>query len=612
MAGARYPAAVVAAGVLLTLPSLWGGLQADDLVIRWIIRNSYPVPSPVTEAWEKYTWLDGDPDTTREWMDRGFLVWWIDPHARARLFRPLSTLTHVLDHSAWPDQPWLMHVHSLAWFALLIWLVAVLYRRLMAQSASAAGGWVAALAALLYAVDDARGVPAGWLAQRNSLVAGVFGVATLILHDRWRRDRWRPGACLAPLALLAAVLGKEEAVAAGGYLLAYALILDRGSWRSRLLSLLPSAAVGVGWYAFYRGMGFGTFPPGLYTDPGQAPMDFVWRIVRQVPPLLWGQWLMPTSDVAQGFAPSAFWGYWFVVVVVLAALAAMFRSLLRQDAVARFWAVGMLLACVPICAAPTSDRLLTFVGVGGAGLLARWLGETGAEARRATARVEAHGSIRSNVRWSRRGLIAVHLVAAPLLLPMVSVGLWFVGEQVQRYSRSLPDDPAIAEQTTVIVNPNAWLGDTMALFYRMEAGKPVPAHSLILGAACSPVEVERLDDTTVAVRPRGGYFRLAAAPAEREKGPPWSVRHAMWNFDLLMCSPDRLPRLGQVIDLAAARIEITKLTPDGRPAEAVFRFRAPLEHPSLRWFTVTSRGYVPFIPPAIGQTVEVPDPLDSG
>lgn len=63
--------------------------------------------------------------------------------------------------------------------------------------------------------------------------------------------------------------------------------------------------------------------------------------------------------------------------------------------------------------------------------------------------------------------------------------------------------------------------------------------------------------------------------------------------------------LGQTVELTTATIEITELTADGRVAEARFRFRVPLEDPSLRWLMVTRQGYEPMRPPAVGETVEV-------
>jgi hypothetical protein len=45
---------------------------------------------------------------------------------------------------------------------------------------------------------------------------------------------------------------------------------------------------------------------------------------------------------------------------------------------------------------------------------------------------------------------------------------------------------------------------------------------------------------------------------------------------------------------------------DGRPAEARMRFSVPLEDPSLYWAKWGGRGYVPFAPPRVGETVVLP------
>ena len=68
-------------------------------------------------------------------------------------------------------------------------------------------------------------------------------------------------------------------------------------------------------------------------------------------------------------------------------------------------------------------------------------------------------------------------------------------------------------------------------------------------------------------------------------------------------------RLHETIDLTAVTIEITALTADGRPAEATFRFRIPLEDPSFRRLFVKDFRYLPFSVQGIGETVEVPSPL---
>ena len=106
-------------------------------------------------------------------------------------------------------------MHNVAWLAGLVAVTALLYRRLIAIP------MIAGLATLLYVLDDAHGMPAAFLANRNAMVAASFGVLSLWLHDRFRRDGWAPGAMLSPLAFLAALLGGEIGIGIAPYLLGY-------------------------------------------------------------------------------------------------------------------------------------------------------------------------------------------------------------------------------------------------------------------------------------------------------------------------------------------------------------------------------------------------------
>jgi len=52
-------------------------------------------------------------------------------------------------------------------------------------------------------------------------------------------------------------------------------------------------------------------------------------------------------------------------------------------------------------------------------------------------------------------------------------------------------------------------------------------------------------------------------------------------------------------------VEVTILTADGRPAEAIVRFDKPLEDTEYRWFSWSNGRLVPFTPPAPGQSVQL-------
>jgi hypothetical protein len=595
---ARHFAFVAAAlALLLTLPALWNGWLLDDHAHRFVLLGSPRFPDRLPPPKSLFALLDGDPAHTARFMDIGVLPWWTYEQLRIAFWRPLSALTHWLDYQLWPDSPALMHLQSLLWLGAAVVVAAVLYRRLMAAP------WVAGLAALLFAVDDAHALPAAWIANRNAVIAVTFGLLALLAHDRWRRAGWRPGAALGPFALLAALLSSEAAVGAGAYLLAYAVFLDPARWRGRLLALLPHVIVGLGWWLTYHGLGYGATGSGLYIDPAQDPLRFVVTAFTRGPLLLLSQWGFPPADLALILSSAArklMWG-WAIIYLVAVGLA--LTPLLRQNKLARFWTTGMLLALLPLCVTYPSERLLLLVGFGAMGLIAQFLGGWREPAG-------AHPSSRA-----RRGLarilvgvfIVVHGVLAPLRLPVLAANPLPISPTPVQLAANLPNDPALTSQHLIIVNaPNAFYGAFLPVLRALD-DVPVPAYTRLLAPGPQPLQLTRVDEHTLTIRPELGIAPPPGTPRSTDRG-----RRAHLNFAFVHQYFDRLYRddahpmtLGQRVELTGLSVEVTALTPDGRPAEACFRFSVPLEHPSLRWVQCRQGAYVPFTPPAIGQTVRL-------
>ena len=216
----RVPVAVALIAALLTLPALFTGWQLDDVSHR-IVFLRLP-DSPATPA-EAFSFIKGDREANLEFMDLGVLPWWTVEELKLSFWRPITIVTHWVDYRLWPNSAGLMHLQSLIWFGGLVAIAAVLYRRVLGPT------WIAGLAALLYALDDAHGYPAGWLANRNALIATTFGYLALVAHDRWRRDGWRPGGVVAPGFLALALLSAKFGAGVVAYLLAHALFLEGAS-----------------------------------------------------------------------------------------------------------------------------------------------------------------------------------------------------------------------------------------------------------------------------------------------------------------------------------------------------------------------------------------------
>jgi hypothetical protein len=270
-----------------------------------------------------------------------------------------------------------------------------------------------------------------------------------------------------------------------------------------------------------------------------------------------------------------------VAAALLGTLLFAMAPLLRRDRRARFWASGMLLATLPVSATVPGDRLLTFPGIGAAGLLAQYwafvFGAGDAPAR-AWWRVPAQG-----VAWY---LVVVHAVIAPIALPLRAgnpLGPWWVERRL--YVRTDWEAP-LEGRTVVIVNAPSPMHANLLLLRRELEGRSVPRRIRTLAPAIPAVAIRRLDERTLAIRPEGGYLRFV--------------------LDRVFRSERRELALGERVKLTGMTVTITALTADGRPDEATFRFDEPLESPSFVWLCFRGDGFEPFTPPAVGQEVEIP------
>jgi hypothetical protein len=570
----RLPAAAAALSVLLALPALQVGWVLDDYYHRTVLLQRSRLRDLLGPPSDMFRFFRGDPERTGRLIDLGLFPWWTDPVLKGEFLQALTVLTHRLDYALWPDSPALMHAHSLLWLGAAVAVTACFYRRILGLT------WVAGVAALLFAVDDARGATVGFLANRNALVAVTFGVSALIAHDRARRDASRPAAVLGPLLLLAALFSKEEGIGTCAYLAAYALSIDpRGRWRGSL-ALWPYAVAVVAWGALRAYWGYGVRDMGLYIDPLTDGGRFLTAATSRLPILLLGQWSPIPADLGSVLRPPFSTALWWFAVGFLGVLFLAMAPLLRRDPRARFWAAGMLLAAIPVSATIPGDRLLTFVGVGAAGLLAQFWGS-----------VCTTAGMPSDLRWRvpvkavAWFLVAVHAVIAPIALPLRAsnpVGPRWVEKRLYVDTEL---GPALWDRTVVIVNAPSPVPATYLILRRELDGQSVPRHTRVLAPALPSVTIRRLDERTLAIKPQGGYLR--------------------WFLDQVFRSERRPLALGEEVRLTGMTVTISSLTADGRPAEAMFRFDVPLESPALLWLCFRGSGFEPFRPPPVGQAVEI-------
>lgn len=584
LAHPRVPLAAAGLGVLLLLTTLGGGLGADDYLQRSRLLAEpaiYPVRGVLLDL---FSFFPGAGQGNEVLAASGYLPWWADPDVRIVFFRPLSALTHLLDYRLWPDLLPAHHAQSLLWYGLGVWLVAHLYRQLLGPGATAG------LAALLFAAEDAHATPVGWLANRNALIALVFGALAVQAHLRWRAAARGGGGWLA--AALAAtatgLLAGEATLGPLAYVVAWEVCAPpladatgtprpRPSLPGRILALLPYGALVVAWRTAYGALGFGVHGSGLYTDPGSDPVGFLLACLERGPVMLLAQWTQAPIDAWVILTREGQLGLTAAGIVATALVGVLVAPVVRARPLARFFVVGSLLALLPTCAAFPMDRQLVSVGIGALGLLALLADHHGFFQVRPEDR-------RAVPRWlTAKLLVFLHAGVVLVYTPFRAANIPHVFSVFSHIAEEAPRDAALADQALVFVNGIDLL--TMCVPMGRFAEGPVPRRIALLTSLLDGATVERPDDRTLVVSPDGGFLENPTDRFARSLARPFTV--------------------GETIVREDFTATVDALGPHGRPTRVTFRFTEPLETPHLRWVWWKDRALQPYPLPPVGSTTRV-------
>jgi hypothetical protein len=572
LAGARSRRVIFLLGGLLTLPSINRRLLFDDHLQAVLRMPKPPIEGLVHTSLDLFTF--GKPGPVNDtFIERGIMVpWWTYPGYRVSFFRPLSAFTHAVDGWLWPQSPVMAHVHSIAWYLLLLVLVLRLYSQFVQPA------WLAGLAFALFAFDDVHADTISWIANRHAVIATAAALFAFELHAS-AQARGGQQSALGPVCLAAALLAGETATAACAYLFAYALFVDPAPRRSRALSVLPYVILVLAWRVVYQRLGYGAFASDDYIDPAREPVAFLVRFPQAFVMLLQGE---------LGGIASDFWGVSSprdAVALAAGALAtccvffALAYPLLRRDKMARFWCASFAGAIIPSTASTPSDRTLLFASIAGAGLLAQLMG----------AFIERQFRWREGGRWRALAtvpmalLVARKLFIAPLLFPIRDRTMYMLEEINDRAADAVPEIADLAERSLIVVNPPSIEMASFIPLIRATRAQAIPRTVRLFATAGSAMTLTRQSERELRVRPADGFLAPGADRVFR------SERYPM--------------KPGEKVELSDMTITITALRSDGNPSEAAFVFREALESSKHLWLAWDQHGCHSFSPPRIGETV---------
>ncbi len=553
-------------GVLLASPSLHSGLVADDF-FHWQILTGHLDNAHSGSLWGLFSFANGDSERTHDLMRQGIFPWWTVDTLRLSFWRPLSELTHWIDYRWWPDSPLLMHAQSLAWYAALIGVLGVWLRAIDANKMRAG------LATLIYAISAMHGTVVGWIANRNALIAAFFALVCLIgfHYARQSTTATRKRYALLLFSLLAfglSLLSGESAIATAPYLFAYVVFLDkRGTLFSRLLSLLPYAALAIVWKLTYSHFGYGSFGSGAYIDPAAEAGKFLPTAALRLPALLAAQFF-GVPALLYNFMESPFARITYSLVAVLAVLLfgfALRAMQLHREKIVQFFAVAMVLALIPVCATAPDDRLLTFAGFGGAGLLSAFICEV-------MRRLRATGEgtrVSVGIKILAGYVVLLHLIVMPALLPNNSTAMaTTMAPYLEQPAIGFAEQDLTPNTRLILINPPLPSCISYLPFVRRYHRLTPVKSAMALASGSRRMTVSVIDAHTLRIDVPEGFI----SPLDS------FFRDPQYGF-----------AENQTIDLGEIRVTVEQVAADGQAVRARFEFVNSLRAADTQFY-VWSKG----------------------
>lgn len=217
--------------------------------------------------------------------------------------------------------------------------------------------------------------------------------------------------------------------------------------------------------------------------------------------------------------------------------------------------------------------------------------------------------------WRRitAGLGVLFLVLHAGLAPLMALGshqlMPGAGKILAGLADQLPNDPGLNSKQVVILSlPTPMMASYLSIGRYLE-GKYYPARIRVLAVSNDGLEIERVDDRTIRLRPARGFFPPPNDPARRNvvyRIPLLDFALGMEKFNRLTRDVDHPLKQGDRFELSGMTIEVTAMTADERPAEITVTLNCALENESVLWYRWTGSGLEPWSPPAIGTTVGEP------
>ncbi len=511
---------IIVFAIILLLPSLNAGLIADDTWhALWVTGVEGNKARSAWSFFGLFSFINPATQVYQSLLNSAAIPWWTVADLKVNFWRPVAELSHI-DYRYFLQQPKLLHLHSLIWYGVMLFLLAAYYRRLFSNKIV----WLLAL--LLFVSEPFHAVSVTWLANRNIIIAGVFSLLSLILHIDYRQlqSPWRLWLSLICFSL--ALLSAEISVSVLGFLFAYTLFLDNKPKAYRVA--IPYAVLAIVWFISYKVLGYGVSgSAAMYIDPITRPFGFIAQYAQRTPLVLALQLSIYPKLFPAIFTPLVLATLGSGVLALWLGLTLRFKSRMLGFLLAAF-----LFSILPLASALLHERNFVFVSMALSPLLALLL----------------------DYLWRNRGwlnksafysLVFLRIVLAAVFVPIACLYMIFmVNNPINSTINSLPE---VMDDNHVLLFGVPMMHSTFIHPTRQLAGKakPLSMHTVFTDQCdCS---IEKLAANRWLIRAKQGILA----------GEDFFLRD-------LQLEP---LEVGDKYTLAEAELSVLAVNPQGNPTQ---------------------------------------------
>ena len=517
---------IIGFGLLIALPGVFSGMFSDDYWHYYRIHETQAQEnhSPLTP----FNLFSLFQENKRQFaMDAGNIPWWTANNLKMVLYRPLSEITHYIDYTLFDTRTIPMHIHSMLWYSILLWLAFKFYLNIVSSHK------VALLALAIFAAGPFHLFSVTWLANRNAIMAATFSLLCINLYNQYSNTTNIKFLLASLLSFIAGLLSSEIAMTALALIFFHIFINKKQSFIASIFQASPFILIFLTWLLGYKIAGYGASGGSsfYYNDPINSPYTYFHQLIQNIP----RAFAMQITLISAFFRDYS--NKWYAIYIGWICLAASAITLYHNKSRSlAFLFASSIAGIIPVSSSFFSERNYLFLAITLSPVIAMLI----------------------NYLWqaNNKSLKGAAIVVAILHIPVASIagsGLSHLPKMLGKSSR------VIAEKLPITINDKQ-----LVLFGVPDMSVNSLYYIRYFEKATTPVSIWNITPETITAtitRTSNNTFTIS------------SNSRLLRHYEMLRSYKKEDPfRIGEKVQLHNAYVQITRLNNQGNPTRITLTF----------------------------------------